>query len=114
MTDPLTRRQREVLEHLREHYGTEEGELVHEGRQAFLGSSADDPVAPRTVFALLRLCAITPIGEEKDRGANYYEISGTGKKILDGDLSDLELIREKVREAQTRRVQAVEESGEDG
>jgi hypothetical protein len=73
------------------HPDDDEGELVYERGSAYLG---DVPVAPRTVFALIRLCAISeqpfgPIGS-----VERYRINETGREILEGNYATLRLVLE--------------------
>lgn len=74
----LTRRQHEILCTMAAHPDDDEGELVYERGKGFLG---DDPVAARTVFALLRLCAISLEGGEVG-GFERYRINETGLGLL--------------------------------
>lgn len=75
--DALTRRQLDVLRRMAEHPDDDEGELVRDRVDAFLG---DDRVASRTVNALLRACAISQgaWGGAVER----YRINETGRDIL--------------------------------
>jgi hypothetical protein len=76
----LTRRQAEILKRMRDGWDGDDGhdaELVYDGgRTAWLGCNR---VASRTVFAFLRMCAISsdPVGSTE-----YYRINGTGREIL--------------------------------
>jgi hypothetical protein len=74
----LTKRQREILTVMRD---TDE-ELVYESGRGYLDCS---PVAARTVFALLRLCAISldPYSAKPGEGVERYTINGTGRALLD-------------------------------
>ena len=74
----LTPRQREILTQMAAHPDDDEGELVYERGRGFLGN---DPVAARTVFALLRLCAIKLDGGEVG-GFERYRINETGQALL--------------------------------
>ncbi len=83
---PLTKRQREILTAMAaaDPHG-DSGELVYEeGAGAYLDL---DPVAPRTVLALLRVCAITPesAGETLER----YRINQTGRELLEDEAGTL-------------------------
>ena len=81
----LTKRQREVLEIMDKLVDDEAGELVYERGRGYIGL---EPVAGRTVFALLRLCAIgLEDGSEVGR-FERYTINETGRKLLAGDASD--------------------------
>ena len=74
----LTKRQREILAQMAAHSDDDDGELVYERGRGFLGN---DPVAARTVFALLRLCAISLEGGEVG-GFERYRINETGQALL--------------------------------
>ena len=75
----LTERQREILAQMDAHPDDDEGELVYERGVAFLG---DQPVAARTVFALLRWCAITLESGAVGEGLERYRINETGQELL--------------------------------
>jgi hypothetical protein len=95
--DVLTKRQREILTIMRD----KDEELVYEHGRGYIEYS---PISPRTVFALLRLCAIQQDCVESMSA--YYYITGTGLKLLNNDTSDLKLLAEEMRpvlEAATRR-----------
>ena len=83
----LTPRQVAILRQMAAHVDDEDGELVYERGVGYLGL---ERVAPRTVFALLRLCAIT--SENEPGGVERFHITGTGLQLLRGDLSYLRLI----------------------
>ena len=77
----LTKRQRAVLSAMAADLDGDAGELVYERGRGYLG---DEPVAARTVFALLRLCAISLRGGEIG-GLERYRISSTGRALLGED-----------------------------
>lgn len=52
-------------------------ELVQEGREVWLGYTRR---SPRTVYCLLRVLAITDVGEE-GKGLHRYAINSTGEAI---------------------------------
>ena len=76
----LTTRQREILEIMARHQDDDEGELVYERGVAYLG---DDRVAARTVFALLRICAISLERDSEVGGFERYRINETGQSYVD-------------------------------
>lgn len=78
---PLTRRQREVLQVMAADPDGDDGELVYERGEAWLGL---DRVAPRTVFALLRACAISLEGDSMggDGRLERYRINETGRRLI--------------------------------
>lgn len=79
----LTKRQREVLEWLRDN---EEDTLIYE--RGGHGYIAESPVSGRTVYALLRLCAIKKDwGGDGDR-IDHFQITGTGRQLLQGIISE--------------------------
>ena len=84
----LTKRQREVLEKMRGRRDEEDGELVMEGREVWLGLERS---SPQLVLNLLRLAAIRLEGGEVG-GVERYAISGTGLKLLQGNDEDLKLL----------------------
>ena len=75
----LTPRQGEILEIMARHRDTDEGELVYERGAGYLGLS---PVAGRTVFALLRICAISPEQGSKVGEFERYRINETGRSYV--------------------------------
>jgi hypothetical protein len=80
----LTKREAEILTRMRDApEGDDDGELVYDGgRTAWLGL---DHVAPRTLFKLLRLCAISADQFNKGGGgAERFTINDTGRALLDG------------------------------
>ncbi len=77
---PLTKRQREVLQVMAADADGDDGELVYErGEGGWLGL---DRVAPRTVFALLRACAISLDGSYGQAGVERYRINETGRQLI--------------------------------
>jgi hypothetical protein len=61
--------------------GSDEAELVYGGGlTAYLDH---EHVAPRTVFALLRLCAISADQFGRRGQLERYTINGTGRQLLD-------------------------------
>jgi hypothetical protein len=88
--DVLTKRQREILTIMRD----KNEELIYTSGRGYVGES---PVSGRTVFALLRLCAI-----HADDGEIYYHITGTGRKLLNNDTSDLDLLAAEFKKLQRR------------
>lgn len=80
----LTKRQREVLTQMRDRRDEEDGELVYERGRGYIGL---EPVASRTVYALLRLCAIhlEPPMNDIGRGVERYTINDTGRALLDAE-----------------------------
>jgi hypothetical protein len=78
----LTRRQVEILRAMRDApEGSDESELVYDGgRTAWRGL---EHVAPRTLFAFLRMCAISADGlGHGEGGVERYHINETGRTIL--------------------------------
>ena len=87
MKDILTKRQRFILELMRD----EDEEFVYEAGMAYVGEFS---TSKYMLMNLLRLCAIKlEDGCEIGRGLERYTLSGTGKKLLLGDTSDLELLK---------------------
>ncbi len=79
---PLTRRQRDLLEVMAADPDGDDGELVYErGAGGWLGL---ERVAPRTVFALLRACAISLGGGGMggDGRLERYRINETGRQLI--------------------------------
>jgi hypothetical protein len=73
-----TKRQLEILRIMRDAGDSADGELVYERGRGFLGT---DPVAARTVLALLRLCAIS--ADQFNKGdLERFHINDTGKELL--------------------------------
>jgi len=77
---PLTKRQVEVLRTMRRFGDSEDAELVYE-RGAGCGWLGLDRVAPRTIYALLRLCAISGDASSDGKVASYI-INETGLGLL--------------------------------
>lgn len=76
----LTKRQVEVLRTMRRFGDSEKAELVYE-QGAGCGWLGLDRVAPRTVYALLRLCAISGDSFSDGKVARYI-INETGLGLL--------------------------------
>ena len=74
----LSQRQLEVLQAMAAHEGTAEGELVYEHGVGYRGDL--DRVSGRTVFALLRACAIKLVRGEPGE-FEVYVINETGRAI---------------------------------
>jgi len=72
----LTARQRSVLRTMAAHPHGYEGEIVMEGRRALLG---DEPIAVRTVYALIRALAIR--SEEPAARFSRWQINETGARL---------------------------------
>lgn len=78
----LTKREVEILTRMRDApEDADEAELVLDGRVAWLGV---EHVAPRTVFKLLRLCAISADQFNKSGGVERFTINETGRGLLEG------------------------------
>lgn len=75
---PITKRQLEILRIMRDKADDEDGELVYDRGTGYIGN---EPVAARTVFALLRLRAISAC--QCGSGIERYCINETGKRLLD-------------------------------
>jgi len=77
----LTRRQAEILTRMRDApEGSDESELVCDGgRTVWLRY---DRVSKATLFALLRLCAISGDGLAASNDIERYHLNGTGRAIL--------------------------------
>lgn len=73
----LTKRQREILQQMADHPHDEEGEIAYDRGEAWIGETK---IASRTVFALIRMMAISAAwgGEIIE----YYTINETGHRIL--------------------------------
>ncbi len=84
----LTKRQREILGKMRDHRHQDDGELVMEGREVWLGLERS---SPQLVLNLLRLCALR-LESGEPGGCERYTISGTGLKLLEGNDEDLKLL----------------------
>lgn len=77
---PITKRQLEILTVMRDRADDEFGELVYERGRGYVGFTT---VAARTVFALLRLCAISAC--QCGTGIERYRINETGRHLLGQD-----------------------------
>ena len=75
----MTKRQREILSIMAAHRHDDKGELVYERGLAYLGN---DRVASRTVFAFLRMMAISLEDGEVGVGLERYRINDTGLQLL--------------------------------
>lgn len=73
----LTKRQIEILKIMYDNENTDDGEIVYEKGIGYLGL---ERIAPRTVFALLRVCCISL--DQYGGGVEHYHINGTGKDFL--------------------------------
>ena len=80
MTPTLSLQQRSILLKMRDCDGTDDGELVYEHGVGYLGL---DRVGGRTVFALLRFCAISLEPFSKIGEVERYRINETGRKLLE-------------------------------
>lgn len=76
----LTKRQREMLIRMRADPHGEDGELVYERGVGYIGH---DRVSGRTVFALIKLCAISSVSGNVGE-LERYRINETGTNLLDG------------------------------
>jgi hypothetical protein len=81
MSQLLTPRAAEILRRMRDATeGTDDTELVYaQGAGGFIGS---EPVARRTVFRLIRLCAVS-LDSKAGEGLEHYSINETGRAILE-------------------------------
>lgn len=70
---------------LRDHEDTEDGEIVCEGIEAWIGL---ERVSMRTVHALLQLCALS--NQDNDHRVRRYVINETGKNLLDDEEGTIE------------------------
>ena len=76
----MTERQREILERMAAHPDDDEGELVMEGREAWLDL---ERTSPALVFSLLRLMVISAVhADGKVGGVERYRINETGRNLL--------------------------------
>lgn len=74
----MTERQREILRLMEERGDSDDAELVYERGRGFLGA---DPVAARTVFALVRAMAVSlQTGSEVGK-FERYRINETGRAL---------------------------------
>ena len=78
----LSEREREVLVLMAEHPDDDEGELVYERGQAWIG---DEKTSARIVFSLLRHCAISLEDGFQVGGVERYRINETGRDLLAED-----------------------------
>jgi len=74
----LTKRQHEILTIMADHPDDDVGEIAYERGTAYLG---DTRIAARTVFALLRLCAISEY-DPTGKLVEYYRINSTGLALI--------------------------------
>jgi len=80
----LTKRQSEILIEMRDAEDREdwaEAEIIYERGMAFLG---DTRIAARTVFALIRACAISASSDSVPGSVEHYTINGTGRDLVKG------------------------------
>ena len=75
----VTKRQWTVLRQMAEHENDDDGEIAYERGTAYLG---DTRIAPRTVFALIRLMAIREDMSDP-RSPERYRISEIGHLVLE-------------------------------
>lgn len=77
----MTKRQLEILVLMRDHAGTDDGELVYEKGMGYLGLTR---VSRRTVFALLAFAAVhaNQFSNVSNSGLERYTINETGLNIL--------------------------------
>ena len=80
MTPALSLRQREILAQMHKQADSDDGELVYERGVGYLGL---DRVGGRTVFALLRFCAISLEPYSEIGEVERYRINETGRKLLE-------------------------------
>ncbi len=73
----LTKRQIEILKIMYDNENTDDGEIVYEKGIGYLGL---ERIAPRTIFALLRLCCISL--DQYGGHIERYHINGTGEDFL--------------------------------
>ena len=92
----MTRRQRQVLERL-----AKGEELVYERGVGYVGDDCEDPVSGRTVYALLRLCAIkhAAYSDTRPGGFERFEITGTGRDLLENEEKATENLRRLFKKA---------------
>lgn len=72
----ITRRQRQVLQYLADNEHDEDGEIVYDSGEVWLG---DDRIAPRTLTALIQMMAVA---NDWPGSLERWRINGTGQKIL--------------------------------
>lgn len=87
MKSLLTKRQRAILETMKAHQHEEDGELVMDGGEVWIGL---ERTSVAMLYSLLRLCAINQ--ESVGGGSEVYVINGTGLKLLAGNDEDLRLV----------------------
>ena len=73
----LTKRQIEILKIMHDNEDTEDGEIVYEKGTGYIGL---EKIAPRTIFALLRVCCISL--DQYGGSMEHYHINGTGEDFL--------------------------------
>ncbi len=73
----LTKRQLEILKIMYDNEDTDDGEIVYDIGIGYLGL---ERIAPRTIFALLRVCCISM--DQYGGGIEHYHINGTGADFL--------------------------------
>ncbi len=73
----LTKRQIEILKIMYDNEDTDDGEIVYDKGIGYLGLKR---IAPRTIFALLRVCCISL--DQFGGGMEHYHINGTGEDFL--------------------------------
>jgi len=88
MNDILTPRQRLLLERMRDGE-----EIYYDSGRGCIGGEEEPSkellgVSARMFYSLLRLCAIQCDSSCK----TYWHITGTGRKLLDGDTSGLQIV----------------------
>jgi hypothetical protein len=77
-TSMLTKRQLEILKIMRDNADNEDGEIIYERGLGYIGL---ERIAPRTLFGLLRLAAISADSFQSG-DVERYHINGTGKQLL--------------------------------
>lgn len=75
----LSSRALDVLTAMRDHADEDDGELVQEGREVWIGQQR---TSPRIVLALLRACAIKDDSDNGRDSFRRYVINETGLAIL--------------------------------
>lgn len=78
----MTPRQREVLVRMRD---SEDGELVYSKGQCWIGY---ERVAPRTLFALLRMIAVSMDKCSKVGECERYHINEIGRELIDAETTE--------------------------
>ena len=76
----LTKRQIQALRLLRDNFDTEDGEMVYEKGQCYIGL---EKFSGRTLFALLKVMAIRMLSTSTVGGFEVYTINETGLKLLE-------------------------------